>query len=95
MSRVAWQRILLVLVALVVGWFALPLTALFLDTVLEGGLLVVALVGAVGVCAGVGALLPEAAGAGAPRIRGALLGAALGAVATLVCVVVLFVLIAG
>ena len=95
MSSVAWQRIVLVLVSLVAGWFALPLSALLLDQVLEGGLLVVALVAAAAVCAGAGALLPDAAGAGASRARGAVLGAVLGLVVTLVSVVVLFVLISG
>lgn len=93
MSRVAWQRIVLVLVAVVVGWFALPVTALFLDTVLEGGLVAVAVVAAAALCAGAGAVLPDAAGAGASRARGALLGAVLGVVALSVSMAVLFVLI--
>lgn len=94
-SRVAWQRVVLVLVALVVGWFALPVTALLLDSVLEGGLLVVALLGAAAVGGVAGALLPSAAGEHASRARGAVLGAVLAAAGTVIGVVVLFVLVAG
>ena len=89
------QRIVLTLVVLVVGWFALPLSAALLDRWLEGGLLVVALLLAAVVCGGAGALLPGAAGRDATRLRGALVGAAGGMVMAVVSTIVLFLIIAG
>jgi hypothetical protein len=89
------QRALLAFVVLVVGWLALPLSATLLDGVLEGGLLVVALLLAALVGGAAGALLPGVVGPDSPRWRSALLGAALGMAATVISTIALFVIISG
>lgn len=83
--KVLLQRIMLGLVSAVLAAMSLPVTAAFLDTILDTvPLLAVSVVGAVAVGAGAGALFPSAAGSGATVARGAQLGGFLGLAASLV-----------
>jgi hypothetical protein len=95
-SAVTGQRIALVLACLVVGWFALPMTALLLDTRVDENLLLpIAALATMGLCGAVGALLRRAAGEQASALRGAVLGAAIGLGCLVVSVVALILLLAG
>jgi hypothetical protein len=83
--KVLAHRILLGLVCVVLAAMSLPVTAAFLDTILDTlMLLAVSAVGAAAVGAGAGALLPKAAGSRASAAQGAQLGGILGLAASIV-----------
>lgn len=84
-GKVLLHGIGLVLVCVVLAAMSLPVTALFLDTVLDSwALLAVAVVGSAAIGAAVGAVLSDAAGSGAGARRGAVLGGVLGSVAAVI-----------
>ena len=79
------HRIMMGLVTVVLAAMSLPVTAMFLDTVVDSvPLLVVALLGAMAIGAGAGALLPKVGGSDASVTRGAQIGLVLGLGAAIV-----------
>jgi hypothetical protein len=75
----------MLIVCALLAMMSLPVTALFLDTVLHSwALLAVALIGSMAIGAAVGAVLSDAAGSGAGARRGAILGGVLGTFAALI-----------
>jgi len=90
------QRVIAVLVLLVAGMMSLPAVAYFLDGqgsenwIVPVQLLAMALLGAA-----VGRALPGIAGAGAPAGRAMLVGALVGVLASIVGVVLFFLLLSG
>lgn len=90
------QRIAAVVLLLVAGTLSLPVAAAFLDDQgNENWILPAQLGGMALVGAGVGALLPGLAGAGATRGRGAKVGAGVGVAMAVLGVVVFFLLLNG
>jgi hypothetical protein len=83
--KVLVHRIVLGLVCVVLAAMSLPVTAAFLDTILDTPmLLAVSAIGAAAIGAGAGALFPKAAGSRTSATRGAQLGGILGLVASIV-----------
>ena len=90
------ERVLVLAVLLVAGMLSLPTSAYFLDgSATENLILPVALLVMAGLGAALGAALPDFAGADASPSRGALTGAVVGVLMSLVGLAVFFLLVSG